>query len=206
MRRLRILASLAALVLGATGLVAAAAAQEEETRPGMGMGQGMGPGMMGEGMMGQGMMGQGMMSQGMGPGMMGRRMMRGHGMMACHRMHGMGPRACMRLMELADTDSDGNISKEEASNFWTQQLGKYDADDDGKLSIKEFAAMHAAHTRPMMVDRFQFFDEDGDAVVTESELQAPFIRMLRFMDRNRDDAIGPGDMRGRMRQGLGPRQ
>ena len=148
-------------------------------------------------------MGQGQRGQGMGQGMMGwgtmrgRGMMMGHGMMACRAMHGMGPRACIRLMELADADDNGRVSPKEASQFWTQQLERYDANGDGSLSIEEFAQMHAAHTRPVMVDRFQFFDEDGDAKVTESELKTPFRRMLMIFSQDGDDEFdAQGDQTG----------
>jgi len=110
-------------------------------------------------------------------------------------MDGMAPGARMRFMEMADADGDGNLSEEETATFWKQQVEKFDTDGDGDLSLQEFAEMHAAHTRPMMVDRFQFFDDDGDATVTLSELQAPFERMNRFMRRN--------DGRGMMRRGRG---
>ncbi len=184
----------AVVTLGLAGLGSLAVAQDQNgDNSSYGMGYGMGPGMMGPGMMmhrgmGPDMMGPGSgwgMRRGMGPGMMGR----GWGM-----MHGMGPGARLRLMEMADADEDGDVSPEEAANFWKQQVEKFDADGDGNLSLNEFAEMHAAHTRPMMVDRFQFFDDDGDAKVTLSELQVPFERMKRFRGR------GPGWM---MRQRMG---
>ncbi|RIA55543.1 EF hand domain-containing protein [Dichotomicrobium thermohalophilum] len=198
-----LIAALAVATIGLAGLGGLAVAQDEngeESSYGRGMGYGMGPGMMGRGMMMHhgmtpGMMGRGMMGQGMWPGMMGR----GWGM-----MHGMGPGARMRFKEMADADEDGRVSEEEAANFWKQQVQKFDADGDGNLSLQEFAEMHAAHTRPMMVDRFQFFDDDGDATVTLSELQAPFERMNRFMGRNDGRGMrGRGMMRRGMHQGMG---
>ncbi len=172
----RLIAALATLTLGVAGVAGHALAQDENADAPR-YGRGMGPGMM--------------MGRGIGRDMMGR------SVMACRMMHGVGPRVCIRLMEMADADDNGQVSEQESAEFWRQQVEEYDADGDGSLSLEEFAKMHAAHTRPMMVDRFQFFDDDGDATVTLSELQAPFERMNRFMGRN--------DGRGMRGRGMGPR-
>lgn len=127
-----------------------------------------------------------------------------HGMMS--RMMGggmMGGGPGMRMIEQADVDGDGRVTAEEAASFRSEQISTHDADGDGSLSLEEFAALHAANTRPMMVDRFQSFDEDGDGTVTEAEMAAPFSRMLRMMDSDGDGAIGPEDMRHR-RAGMRP--
>lgn len=133
-----------------------------------------------------------------GPGaMMGRW---SHGMDGYHRGkrgHGMMGRGYgMRMMEQADADDDGRITAEEAAKFRTEQIETYDADGDGSLSLDEFAALHAAKTRPMVVDRFQALDDDGDGKVTDTEIASRVDRMLRFMDRD-------GDRRGRMGWGRG---
>ncbi|MGM0586456.1 MAG: hypothetical protein ACQEUZ_17555 [Pseudomonadota bacterium] len=125
-----------------------------------------------------------------------------HGMMSDHHDGRMGGGMMrgghgMRMMERADADGDGRVTREEAADFRAEQMESFDADGDGSLSLEEFGAMHAAHARPMMVDRFQAFDDDGDGQVTESEMAAPFERMMRFMDRDGDGAIGPSDMRRR---------
>lgn len=202
MKRGTTLAAVAALAIGLAAGASLGTAQTADDDSGADMDM-MGPGMMmgpGTGM-GPGM---GMMrGRGMGPGMMRGMGMMGRGM-GCGMMRGMGPRHCMRLMEMADSDNDGTVSAEEASSFWSGEFKAYDANGDGTLSLEEFATMHAAHTRPMMVDRFQFFDEDGDAGVTEDELQKPFERMRRFMGRAGDATMGPRGMRGRMGDGPAP--
>ncbi|MFP4537316.1 MAG: EF-hand domain-containing protein, partial [Dichotomicrobium sp.] len=116
---------------------------------------------------------------------------------------GMGPGWRMGMFEQVDANDDGRVSAEEAEAFWTEQMETYDSDGDGTLSLEEFAEMHAAHTRPMTVDRFQAFDEDGDGKVTKSELEAPSRRMVRMMERFENDAAGPGNMRGRRGRGAG---
>lgn len=137
--------------------------------------------------------------------------MMGHGMMGMMRRHHsgmmkggmMGRGMGMRMMEKADADDDGRVTSAEAANFRAEQIATYDTDGDGSLSLEEFSALHAAQTRPMIVDRFQAFDDDGDGKVTEAEMAGPFNRMLRYMDSDGDGAIGPSDMRRWMGQGLG---
>lgn len=100
----------------------------------------------------------------------------------------------MRMFEMLDTDKDGAVGGDEARAAMLEQLKTFDAGGDGAFSIEEFAAMWAAHMRPMMVRRFQFHDAVGDGKVTSEEMTAPFDRMLRMMDRNGDGKIGPDDM------------
>jgi Ca2+-binding EF-hand superfamily protein len=60
-------------------------------------------------------------------------------------------------------------------------LATYDTDANGTLSLDEFAVLHAAHMRPMMVRAFQMHDSDGDAQVTEAELTAMAAMMQSQM-------------------------
>jgi hypothetical protein len=118
------------------------------------------------------MMGGGMMAQ-PGGGMMGGGMMGMHGgMMGA----GMG-----QAMAAFDTDKDGTISPEELAAGVQGELKTYDTDGNGALSLEEFAAMHAAHTRQMMVRAFQMHDADGDAQVTEAEMAEMADMMSRHM-------------------------
>ena len=61
------------------------------------------------------------------------------------------------------------------------ELKTYDTDANGTLSLDEFAAMHAAHTRPMTVGAFQMHDADGDAQVTEAEMATMAMMMQSLM-------------------------
>ncbi len=116
----------------------------------------------------------GMMGDGMG-------MMRGHGAM----MGGMGMMmmggAHNPAMAAFDTNKDGTLSPEELTAGIQAELKTYDADANGTLSLDEFAAMHAAHTRPMTVRVFQMHDADGDAQVTEAEMAATAEMMQSHM-------------------------
>lgn len=108
------------------------------------------------GMMRGGMMGHGMGMMGGQNGMMGGMM--GVGMTSTMAAH--------------DTNGDGTLSDEERTAGIAAEITSYDANADGTLSLDEFAMMHAAHTRPMMVRVFQMHDTDGDAQVTDAEMMA----------------------------------
>lgn len=119
-------------------------------------------GMGDQNMMGAGLMGGGAMS--MGAGHPGSAMFGG--------------------TEAFDTDQDGRVSGEELRAGLTERLLKFDEDNNGALSIAEFEALHSATIREMMVDRFQYFDSDGDGSVTESELHAP-ANKISMMERRK---------------------
>jgi len=118
------------------------------------------------GMMGGGMMSSDMMSGGMpGGGMMG--MMMGA--------------AQTNVMAAFDSNKDGALSPEEMTAGVQGQIKTYDTDANGTLSLDEFAALHAAITRPMTVRAFQMQDSDGDAQVTEAEMAAMVSMMQSQM-------------------------
>ena len=127
--------------------------------------------------------------------------MMGGGMTGAGPMGG-GPG--MRMFELLDTDGDGRLGTDEVQTALGERHAAFDADGDGTLALAEFQALHAEFTRPLMVDRFQFLDDDGDGAVTPEEMTRPFARMMRWMDTDGDGAIAPGEMRGRRGGGSGP--
>ena len=139
----------------------------------------------------------GMMGDGMG-------MMRGHGGMRDAGHHGMmgGGMGMMmdghqsNAMAAFDTNKDGTLSPEEMTAGIQAELKTYDTDTNGKLSLEEFAVMHAAHTRPMTVRAFQMHDTDGDAQVTEAEMAAMAEMMQRHMAGQQDGSprMGRGMM------------
>ena len=118
---------------------------------------------------------QGMMDgrDGMMGGMMGGGMMSG---MMDGMMSGMNGHA----MRMFDADKDGTLTPEEMAAGMQAEIKTYDTDTSGSLSLAEFEAMHAAHTRTMMVRAFQMHDEDGDGQVTEAEI-ATMAAMMQMM-------------------------
>lgn len=126
----------------------------------------------------------GMMGGGMD--MMGGMMSGGMGMMGGAQSYAMAN---------FDTNKDGTLSPEEMTAGIQSELSTYDTDANGSLSLDEFAAMHAAHTRPMTVRAFQMHDADGDAQVTEAEMATMATMMQSHM------AMQQGGMPG-MDQGM----
>ena len=92
-------------------------------------------------------------------------------------------------MRMFDADKDGKVTPEEMTAGLQAEMKTYDTDASGSLSLEEFAVMHAAHTRTMMVRAFQMHDEDGDGLVTEAEM-ATMTAMMQMMMK---PAEGPAD-------------
>lgn len=107
------------------------------------------------------------------------------GMMGGGMMGGMNSFA----MRMFDADKDGTLTPEEMTKGMQAEIKTYDTDASGSLSLAEFEAMHAAHTRTMMVRAFQMHDEDGDGQVTEAEM-ATMAAMMQMMMKS---AAGAGD-------------
>ena len=107
------------------------------------------------------------------------------GMMGGGMMGGMNSSA----MRMFDADKDGKVTPEEMTAGLQAEMKTYDTDASGSLSLEEFAVMHAAHTRTMMVRAFQMHDEDGDGLVTEAEM-ATMTAMMQMMMK---PAEGPAD-------------
>ena len=83
-------------------------------------------------------------------------------------------------MRTFDANKDGTLTPEEMTKGMQAEIKTYDTDKNGSLSLAEFEAMHAAHTRTMMVRAFQMHDEDGDGQVTEAEI-ATMAAMMQMM-------------------------
>lgn len=118
---------------------------------------------MGQGQQGQGMMGQGMM---------------GHGMMGGEGMGDMATR-----FEGADTDGDGQLSRDEIVARMTERatariaaqadrmIARHDGDGDGMVSLEE---MQTAPTGRM----FERLDADGNGAISPEE----FARMREMRE------------------------
>jgi len=127
---------------------------------------------------------------GMSGGGMG--MMGGHDGMMGGGMGMMMGAAQNHAMAAFDTNNDGRLSPEEMTAGIQAEIATYDTDANGTLSLEEFAVMHAAHTRPMMVRAFQMHDPDGDAQVTEAEMAAMAAMMQDHMGGRQGDMPGAG--------------
>jgi hypothetical protein len=115
------------------------------------------------------------------------------------RHHG-GHGGMMRMFwERYDTNEDGKITQAEIDANRTEWHGKYDADKNGNLSLKEFEALWLEARRREMVREFQRFDKDGDAGLNLDEYKKPLSRFVENHDRNGDGALTRDDRRKRWR-------
>lgn len=129
-----------------------------------------------------------------GPG--GHGMMGGHGIMGGgHGMMGQGGHAMMMVLRLADTNEDGSLSQEEVDAFVAGQVSEANADGADGVTLDEFQTIWLSMTRPMMVRTFQFFDTDGDAVISQEEIDDRFANIVEKFDRNGDGQMDRGDRR-----------
>jgi Ca2+-binding EF-hand superfamily protein len=85
-------------------------------------------------------------------------------------------------MDMMDRDmmgmmTQGVTSDEPMDMMMRSQMGEFDENDDGALSLGEFESLHSAMLRDLMVDRFQHLDADGDGMISEAELEGAGSRM-----------------------------
>ena len=121
-------------------------------------------------------------------------MMDGHDSMMGGMMRGMNSYA----MRMFDANKDGTLTPQEMTAGMQTEIKTYDTDTSETLSLAEFAAMHAAHTRTMMVRAFQMHDEDGDGQVTEAEIATMATMMQMMMARPKGGPGMQGDNGGMM--------
>lgn len=117
------------------------------------------------------------------------------------RGHGGGH--AMRLFQTFDTDGDGRVTQQEIDAYRADQIERFDADNDGNLSLEEYQGLWLEAMRERMVDDFQRHDDDGDGQVTPDEFNERFAGLVERLDRNGDGALDREDRRWRGRNGPG---
>jgi Ca2+-binding EF-hand superfamily protein len=104
------------------------------------------------------------------------------------------------IFEKFDNDGDGRVTRSEIDKTHAEKLGSADGNGDGQLTLEEFQVLWLEMARPMMVDRFQDLDEDGDGVVTAAEFGKPLAALFLYLDRDDDGAITAEELRGKHRK------
>lgn len=115
----------------------------------------------------------------------------------------------MRMLHtVMDTDSNDQVSLEEGSKFVRELrmsvmlkqgmpiMQNMDTNNDGQLSLEEFKAdlQHISmdeDQKELFVEKFGSFDDDGDELLSTTEVQPLFTFMFRFksLDRNGDGVL-----------------
>lgn len=103
----------------------------------------------------------------------------------------------MMLMEQFDANDDGKLTQAEIDEVVRSRLAAADGDGDGKLNLEEFQPLLVEIMRPRIVDSFQFLDHDGDAAITQEEIDRPLARMVSHLDRNDDGELTEDEMQRR---------
>lgn len=101
----------------------------------------------------------------------------------------------MEMMERIDTNADGKITMVEIMAHREKLHAEHDKDRNNAISLSEFEGIWLSMMRPMMVDKFQMMDDDGDGQITDAEVDKKMSRMMRWMDRDEDGAISLHEMR-----------
>ncbi|MEQ8665372.1 MAG: hypothetical protein RIC16_06585 [Rhodospirillales bacterium] len=111
--------------------------------------------------------------------------------------HGARHGHMMDMFDKLDANGDGAVSRGEIDSYRSSLLKRHDADNNQTISLDEFEGLLLEQMRPMVVDRFQMLDDDGDGQITTAEVDAKLDRVMLWMDRNGDDSIELNELRGK---------
>ena len=117
-----------------------------------------------------------------------------HGWQRGHHGYAMKARA-MALFEEVDRNGDDTASRAEIDSLIQDRLESFDGDGNRRLSLAEFEGLWLQQMRPMMVDHFQFLDEDGDGQITQAEIDRPLDFLLARLDRDGDGGVSRQELR-----------
>jgi hypothetical protein len=106
---------------------------------------------------------------------------------------GKGPGGAAAMLKEFDANGDGKLTQEEIDTARANRVAEFDADKDGSLSLDEYQALWMSAMRERMVDRFQFYDNDGNGIITVEEYSEPFAQTVERWDRNDDGALSKDD-------------
>mgnify|MGYP000043914644 CR=1 FL=1 len=109
-------------------------------------------------------------------------------------MGGMGGSHRMEMIEQIDANADGKITMAEMNAHREQLHAEHDKDGNKAISLSEFEGIWLTMMRPMMVDKFQMMDDDGDGQITDAEVDKKMTRMMRWMDKDEDGALSIKEM------------
>jgi len=108
--------------------------------------------------------------------------------------HGMRAHA-MEMFDRIDANGDEAVARSEINAYRDDLIKRHDADGNNAINLGEFEGLLVEQMRPMIVDRFQALDDDGDGVISVAEIDSKVNYMMRRLDRNDDDAIELRELR-----------
>ncbi|MES1198851.1 MAG: hypothetical protein ABUS48_02615 [Pseudomonadota bacterium] len=100
--------------------------------------------------------------------------------------HG-GGRMREMMVERADANHDGNISRDEFLAGPIERFNRLDANHDGVISADERQAVQARFEQAR--ENRPHLDANGDGVVTRAEFNAAGVSMFDRMDKNHDGRV-----------------
>ena len=107
----------------------------------------------------------------------------------------------MEIFESIDTDGDGKLSQAEIDKVRNDRHAAHDGDNDGNLSLDEFAGLWYETTRPLTVRAFQMLDKRTATLSSRAaEYDRPLADIVEQLDRNDDGGLSMSD-RWRHRRG-----
>lgn len=94
--------------------------------------------------------------------------------------------------EQLDSNGDGQVTKEELANAATTRFNAVDTNGDGNLSVDELAAASERANQDRIAKMVEKRDENGDGVLSLTEMQPRSDRMdhmFERLDANEDGVI-----------------
>jgi Ca2+-binding EF-hand superfamily protein len=103
------------------------------------------------------------------------------------------------MLAAQDADQDGRLTLDEMRRARQQQVERFDADRDNKLSAAEYQAMWLDAAQARLARAFAADDKDHDGAVTADELIARASDLLHRRDSDKDGALTAEELRPRRR-------
>jgi Ca2+-binding EF-hand superfamily protein len=111
---------------------------------------------------------------------------------------GTAPSHTPTMMAAQDADQDGRLTLDEMRRARQQQVERFDADRDGKLSAAEYQTMWLDAAQARLARAFAD-DKDHDGAVTADEMIARASDLLHRRDSDKDGALTAEELRPRRR-------
>ena len=102
-----------------------------------------------------------------------------------HGKHGYGA----EIFSEIDADGDNSISRAEVDAFLDGIRAENDANGNGAIDLQEFEGVFLEQARPMMVDRFQHLDDNGDGEISADEVSVRVDKLMAWADKNDDGVV-----------------